>query len=262
MGVICIPLLFGTAQAHFLQVGPRCLVKSTAVVELPEGAIQNFATALQLIQNADLVLLGRLHLVNCVFFCSKQQVAFGRLLPTKARESPNVSYNSARRSSAATVFDSNRTLHCSLRNSSCMWSSRCFFCCREPLSCPQIHFCDIHQRLPGPVSSFISFLFLFLFFISFLFLSLLSFLFFPCPRSTVLVLVLCNDVRSVHPFFFTTFDAFPSPWIGFFVVFSKGVSRPNRPHCVVDPHLGPTIPASDSGHSRWYFLSSSVWSGH
>ena len=41
MGVICIPLLFGTAQAHFLQVDPRCLVKSTAVVDLPEGAIQD-----------------------------------------------------------------------------------------------------------------------------------------------------------------------------------------------------------------------------
>ena len=150
-------------------------MKSTAVAELLEGAIQAFGTILQHFQGPVLVLPGRLHLVNRVPFCSKKHVAISGLLHHNV---PRVLERLVHIGQAIQCRHRSliQIVHFTVRfRILLVRGAHAFPAIENPLQCPQIFFCDIDELLPGPVSSFFFFFFLFLL----LFLSLLSFLFFP-----------------------------------------------------------------------------------
>ena len=71
LSVVCLSLQFSGPQARIFQVDTRCIVKSSVIVDLPEGDVEAFARALHFIQKASLVLLGRHKLVHCSVRFSK-----------------------------------------------------------------------------------------------------------------------------------------------------------------------------------------------
>ena len=59
LSVVGFSLWFSGPEARILQVHTRCIVKSSAIVESPEGDVEAFARALHFIQKTGLVLPGR-----------------------------------------------------------------------------------------------------------------------------------------------------------------------------------------------------------
>ena len=99
----CFPFVFGVPPTRFLHNDPRCLVKSTAVAELPEGAIQAFGTILQHFQGPVLMLPAASILSIASPSVPKNMSPSADSFSTVSHLSSNVPHTSARRSSAATV---------------------------------------------------------------------------------------------------------------------------------------------------------------